>query len=553
MPAWIPGSYMVRDFGRFVSKLEARQHGRPCTVTQLDKNTWQLGCEAGVPLRLSYRVHALDLTVRGAFLDRDRGFFNGTSLFLRAEGREHMPHRLMLGDLPEAWQVATAMPRLDSNSYGSADYDELVDHPFELGRFWRGQFEAAGVAHELVVTGALHNFDGDRLLAEAQRICEAQIHFWHGRPSLGCATRPAFERYVFLLNAVDHGNAGLEHRASTALMSSRHNLPARGAVGVTDGHARLLGLLSHEYFHAWNVKRMRPSELTTIDYTRENYTGLLWFFEGFTSYYDDLFLVRTGLLTPARYLRLLQTTVNRVARMPGRRLQGVAQASFDTWVKHALSSQEPNTPNMTASYYAEGSLIALALDLSLRRSAGGPSLDTLMRCLWLRSAGGPVREHDILDAVRELGGEALAASLAEWVHAPGELPLRELLSDFAVTWRDEPADGLAEALGLRTTVAARGGSHVTAVLRDGAAERAGISPGDEILAVQDLRVHALEDAASWVGQDEDCEILLARDGKIIKATARMPAADRLPRSCTLALRAEASHEALARRRQWLVR
>jgi predicted metalloprotease with PDZ domain len=553
MAAWAPGSYMVRDFGRFLSQLEVRQGGETCPWTQVDKNTWHVYCEAGVPLVLSYRIHAMDASVRGSFLDGDRGFFNGTSLCLRAEGHEHGPHRLVLRDLPESWQVATAMHRLDANTYLAADFDELVDHPFELGRFWRGHFEAAGVEHELVVTGALPHFDGDRLIAEARKICEAQIHFWHGRPGMGCATRPPFDRYVFLLHAVDHGHGGLEHRASTALMASRQHLPARGTAGVTDGHARLLGLISHEYFHAWNVKRMRPAEFATLDYTRENYTRLLWFFEGFTSYYDDLFLVRTGLLTPAGYVRLLQHSLQRVVRTPGRRLQSVGDASFDTWVKHAVGRQEPHTPNMTTSYYAQGALIALALDLSLRCSAGGPSLDTVMRCLWSRFSGGPVSERDIVDAVRELGGDALAASLVSWVHAPGEPPLRELLDEFGITWRDEPAEGLAEALGLRTTLTACGTVQVSAVLRDSAAERAGLSPGDEIIAVQGWRVSSLEEAASWVRDDDDCELLVARDRKIIAAMARMPTTGSLPQRPILALRADAPDHALARRRQWLGR
>ena len=206
------------------------------------------------------------------------------------------------------------MPGDGKQGYVAADYDELVDHPFELGRFWRGSFDAAGVPHEFVVAGAWPGFDGERLLADTRRICEAQIAFWHGTRK----PKPPFDRYVFMLNAVDDGYGGLEHRASTALIA-RPPRPAaaRPAAPTSDGYNTLLGLISHEYFHTWNVKRLKPRELARIDYTRENYTPLLWFFEGFTSYYDDLLLLRAGLIDAPRYLSLVAKTINGVAATPG--------------------------------------------------------------------------------------------------------------------------------------------------------------------------------------------------------------------------------------------
>ncbi|MEO9066695.1 MAG: peptidase M61, partial [Caldimonas sp.] len=227
LPVWIPGSYLVREFARHLSVLEAEQGGQAVPLEQLDKATWRARCEGDAALVVRCRVYAFDTSVRAAFLDADRGFFNGTGVCLRVEGREHEPHRLALAGLPEGWRVATSMPPREggstSHEFEAADYDELVDHPVELGRFWSGGFVAAGVPHEFVVAGALPDFDGERLLADAKRICETEIAFWHGADG-----KAPFDRYVFMLNALEDGHGGLEHRASTALVVPRRNLPALG-------------------------------------------------------------------------------------------------------------------------------------------------------------------------------------------------------------------------------------------------------------------------------------------------------------------------------------
>ena len=278
LPVWIPGSYMVREFARHLSQLSANQGGEPRALTQVDKTTWVVDCHGRSALTLSYRVYAFDTSVRAAFLDSRRGFFNGTSLLLRVHGRENETQRLSLGNLPAEWQVATAMAPViggaAASEFEATHYDELVDHPVELGHFWRGEFVAGGVPHALVVAGAYPGFDGARLLADTQRICQTVIDFWHGAAPPHGVSAPPMPRYVFLLNAVEDGYGGLEHRASTALIAARRDLPRLGQdAALTDGQVTLLGLICHEYFHTWNVKRLKPAELVTLDHQQENHNS----------------------------------------------------------------------------------------------------------------------------------------------------------------------------------------------------------------------------------------------------------------------------------------
>lgn len=549
LPVWINGSYMVREFGRHLSGLQARQGRRTVALRQLDKTSWEAACSGRGALVLTYRVYAFDTSVRAAFLDSRRGFFNNTSLCLRVQGREADTHRLELTKLPRGWQVATAMPMAADGAplaFEAADYDELVDHPFELGTFWRGAFQAGGVPHEFIVAGALPGFDGERLLADARRICEAQMRFWHGEDG----DAPPFQRYVFLLNTVEDGYGGLEHRASTALIAGRRDLPRAGMDGskdnISDGYLTLLGLISHEYFHTWNVKRLKPADLARVDWQRENHTELLWFFEGFTSYYDELMLQRCGLIDAPRYLKLLGKTVNAVAAMPGRMVQSVAAASFDAWVKYYRTDE--NTPNSTVSYYLKGALVALCLDLTLRQR--GRSLDMLMRSLWQRSRGGPVSEADVADALAELAGRRLDAELRDWVHGTGELPVTTLLDAAGVAARPERA-GFAAALGLRLSEGPVSGVQVKSVLAGSAAQAAGVSAGDELLAVDGWRIRRLDDALAWLRPGAPFDLLLVRDQRVQTLTVQ-PQPDG-PLAGTLALQLQDSplKAAAARRRDWL--
>ena len=527
LPVWIPGSYLVREFAKNLQHLTARQGPRSTVpVQQLDKATWQIACNTAKPLVLTYEVYARDHSVRTAWLDAERGFFNGTSLCLKVEGQEAHPHLL---EVPPpkgtaGWSLATGLAAQQVDKYGfgtyiAADYDELVDCPVEMGAFWQGSFTACGVPHRFVVAGAWPTMDGARLLADTQKICEEEIRFWHG------AQKPPFKNYLFMLNAVDDGYGGLEHRNSTALICKRKDLPRVGDAKVSEGYTTLRGLISHEYFHTWNVKRLRPAEFASYQYDHENYTQLLWFFEGFTSYYDDLLLRRAGLLDNAAYLRLLNKTINQVLQAPGRLVQSVAQASFDAWVKYYR--QDDNTPNATISYYTKGALVALCFDLTLR-SEGHTTLDDVMRGVWARCQGGPMRESDFAAVLEALGQRSFVPELAQWVHSTSELPLQALLAAHGVAVHED-ASQLVQRLGLR--VAESGGVVVKTVLRGGVAEKAGFAVGDEWLGVAlpksadpGWRMTRLEDLTEVAGNAKKVTALVSRDKRLMQLSLTLPTA-----------------------------
>lgn len=513
LPVWIPGSYLVREFAKHLQSLAAHQGGRKLLVRQVDKCTWEIGCQSAEPLLLHYQVYAYDPSVRAAWLDSRRGFFNPTSLCLRVPEQEDAPHELELVAPPGlGWQVATSLPaqRVDGRGFGlyrAANYDELADSPVEMGRFWHGQFRVGGVNHRVVVAGALPTFDAARLLADMRKICEAALRFWPG-PS-------PVRDYLFLINAVADGYGGLEHRASTALLVTRKDLPRVGVARADEGYTSLLGLISHEYFHTWCVKRLRPAEFARYDYQRENYTELLWFFEGFTSYYDDLLLRRAELVDNGGYLRLLAKSLNQTQQTPGRKVQSLAAASWDAWVKYYRPDE--NTLNATVSYYSKGALVALCLDLCLR-AEGHTTLDQVMRALWQRCAAGPMQEADLAAVLAQLGQRSYAKELRAWVHGVSELPLAQLLKSHGVVAQPE-APSWAQRLGLRVT---HDGNTVgiKTVMRGGLGERAGFAPGDEWLGVQvgpdSWRLSSLDDLDHYLGTARRASALVARDQRLLQ-------------------------------------
>ncbi|MDR0576054.1 MAG: PDZ domain-containing protein [Candidatus Accumulibacter sp.] len=494
LPAWIPGSYLIRDFARHVIAIRAEAGGKPVRLDKLDKHTWRAApAGKGQALTVTCEIHAWDLSVRGAHLDTTHAFFNGASVFLRALGREASPCLVDLqapeGSAFAAWRVATSLPPATGEKrcakprgfglYRAGNYDELIDHPVEMGVFTPIGFEACGVPHEIAITGR-HDCDPERLAADLKRICEWQIRFF-GEPA-------PMARYVFLVTAVGEGYGGLEHRASTALLCARNDLPYPGMKGLPEGYRRFLGLCSHEYFHVWNVKRIKPAAFTPYDLDRENYTTQLWAFEGITSYYDDLALLRSGVVTLDDWLDLTAKTIARVMRDPGRLRQSLAESSFDAWSK--FYRPDENTPNAVVDYYAKGALAALALDLTLRRETRGrASLDDVMRALWRRfgQTGIGVGDDDLRRIAEESSGLDLKGFFARAIHGTRDLPLPGLLAAFGVrlTW----SKARTPALGVKTGNA--NGDLVLATVYDGGpAQRAGLAAGDALIALDGLRVTA---------------------------------------------------------------
>ncbi|MBV8658779.1 MAG: M61 family metallopeptidase [Burkholderiales bacterium] len=507
LPVWIPGSYLVREFARNIVSLSARDERGEVSVEKTDKCTWVCGDVRG-ELTVRYQVYAFDLSVRGAYLDQTRGFFNGTSVFLAVDGQTDKPVEVEIrapeGKVFQEWRVATSLPQLKAKPYAfgtyqAANYDELIDHPVELGDFTLIQFKACGVPHDFVLAGRLPKIDSKRLARDVKAICEYQIKFF-GEPA-------PFDRYVFMTFVSGDGYGGLEHRASTALMASRESLPLAGETSVKTSYRQYLGLISHEYFHTWNVKRIKPAAYAPYPAGSEAYSRLLWAFEGLTSYYDDLTLVRAGLIDPASYLELVSQTVTGVLRNPGHTVQSLADSSFDTWIKYYR--QDENSPNSQVSYYTKGALAGLCLDLHIRRETKGKkSLDDVMRALWVKYgrdfyAGKPV-------GVPEDGWEAMAESVTglklkplfdRFLRSTEPLPLDTYLAEAGVAyqaraqvgagdkggWLDQPRSP-AVWLGARTSVD-NGLVKLTHVLTDGPAMKAGLSAGDVLVAVDDLKAN----------------------------------------------------------------
>ena len=505
LPAWIPGSYMIREFARHIVTLEAHADDKPVGIVKLNKHTWQAAPVEG-PLTLTYQVYAFDLSVRGAYLDGQRGFFNGTSVFLAVDGYEHNPCEVEIetprGKRYQDWQVATGLkPRAEKQKengfgrYRAENYDELIDCPVELGTFETVRFKACGVPHEFVVSGRF-NADLKRLARDTKKICEWHIKLF--------GEKAPFDRYVFMLFVGKDIYGGLEHRCSTALMAERDDLPQQGEEAIGDGYLRLLGLISHEYFHSWNVKRLKPAVFHPYDLTQENYTRLLWAFEGVTSYYDDLALLRCGLIDRERYLGLLAETITGVYRIGGRRKQTLEESSFDAWIKHYR--QDENSPNSMISYYTKGALVALALDLLIRsKSAKAESLDDVMRALWKQwmHDGQGFAEEAWERIAAEATGLDLTAFFDHALRSTEDLPLESLLAtqgvklqfDFAKNGADKggfcaeaPKPGKPRAtLGVKASGDALG-VKLLQVFDGGAAQAAGLSGNDVVLAIDGLRV-----------------------------------------------------------------
>lgn len=368
LPSWTPGSYMIREYARHVQGFDARAAATdtPLPWRKVAKDAWRVETGGAERIRVRYQVYANDLTVRTSHLDGAHAYFNGASVFMFVPGREAEPLRLRV-EAPPDWQVTTGLDPADRpNEFLAADYDELVDCPVECGTHRLLAFEVDGIPHRMAIWGR-GNEDEARLIADTRRIVEAQRDFFGGLP---------YRHYTFILHLLDGRGGGLEHRNSVTNQVDRWTFrPERN-------YERYLSLTSHELFHVWNAKRLRPAPLGPFDYRRENYTRLLWLVEGATSYYDNLLLTRAGLMAPERFLERLGEAIAQLQNQPGRLVQSLEQSSFDAWIK--FYRPDENSANSSVSYYLKGGLVCFLLDMEIRACTGGRrSLDDLMRRLYV--------------------------------------------------------------------------------------------------------------------------------------------------------------------------
>jgi predicted metalloprotease with PDZ domain len=509
LPAWIPGSYLIREFARNVLHVNARVNNMPASCTKFRKDGWRVtpehsalaGGHVSALLECTWRVYAWDLSVRGAHLDQTHGFFNGTSLFLCPVGYEHSSVELTIsrpGDNAVDWLLACGLqpvpgtlkdihgcPVLKAGGhvkFTATDYDCLIDHPVEMGELQVGSFDAHGVKHVFAVYGADADLDIERVCNDLKPVCEAQIALFEPE-----TRRAPFDHYVFMLHATDNGYGGLEHRNSTALLCNASDLPQRGVEKAPNGYEGFLGLCSHEYFHSWNVKRMKPAAFVPYDLTQENYTRLLWIFEGFTSYYDDVMLTRAGKMDEPAYLKALGKTIAQVMKGPGRLIQAVAESSFDAWTKYYR--QDENAPNAIVSYYTKGALLALCIDSAIRQqTAGKKSLDDVMRLMWQRKGetGAGLQEDEFSGLVMDATGVDLHQQIQQWTQSTVELPLSAALKGYGYSLQQATGE---EAIYLGTHgVFKPEGMLVKQVINGSPAHIAGISAGDALIALGEKKL-----------------------------------------------------------------
>ncbi len=500
LPAWIPGSYMIRDFAKNIISLKAFSKSAELPYQKLDKQSWQFAPTSS-PIRIEYEVYAWDLSVRSAHLDTIHGYFNGTSLFLAVKGQTDQPCSVELIKPKQKyainWHVATTLrshnPKPYSfGKYSATNYDDLIDHPVEMSDFTLIEFSACNIPHAMALTGHFE-CDLERLKHDLIKICEYEIKLFGDAP---------FQQYLFQVMVVGNGYGGLEHRSSTSLLCSRNDLPKPGIEEVTDEYRQFLSLCSHEYFHSWNIKRIKPAQFIPYDLSIESYTPLLWAFEGITSYYDELILVRCGVISIESYLEMLGQNITRVLMGTGRDKQTVYESSFDAWIR--FYKQDENAPNAIVSYYTKGAMVALALDMILHQ-VSNKTLDDIMRSLWLHH-GKPLIGVTP-DGIEQLISKEAGVDLSEFFHkslrTTEELELTELFAQMGISYHLRAANNNGDKggkpskvppppyTGFRYLKQETGSVSIQIVLEDSPAQLAGLSAGDQLIAINEIQVTAI--------------------------------------------------------------
>lgn len=542
MAVWTPGSYLVREFARHVEGLSAQSPGgEPLDVAKSRKNRWTIDTGGAARVELSYRVYAREMSVRTNWVESDFAMLNGAPTFLTlADDDMDRPHDITL-ELPEEWtQSLTGLtPRTDRgpHAYRAADFDALVDSPIVAGNPAVYDFSVEGTRHALVHVGESGAWDGPASAADVEKITTELFRMWGAAP---------YEEYVFL-NMITESGGGLEHRNSTLLMTNRW------APSERQSYLRWLALVSHEQFHAWNVKQLRPEALGPFDYETEVHTESLWVVEGITSYYSDLILRRADLSTTEEYLEALSRQIRSLQTTPGREVQPVALASYDAWIKYYRADE--NSANTSVSYYTKGAVIGFLLDMRIRVATGGrQSLDDLMRLAYERFSGSRgYTPEEFRAAAQEVAGEDLSAWFARALDSTEELDYDEALEWLGLEFTpddpepDEEADGW---IGLLTRVS-DGRRLVAQVRRDTPGYTAGFNVGDELLAIEDYRVlpDEWDERVAQTQPGTTISVLVSRRGALKRLPVELGARPVEP--WDLAPLAEASDAQEARRESWL--
>ncbi len=498
MPAWTPGSYLIRDHVRHLEALEVHQGETPVAVSRTSEACWQLALTSLAPLVAIYRLQATELSVRTCHLSADHGFLALAGVVLQVSQERWRPHRLELR-LPETWQPFVPLPSAGENAWIANDFDRLIDSPVEAGPHPCHRFSVAGVPHRWVTWGADLPADDPLWLADVERVALACCRLM-GEPA------PASNDYLFVLHLLAEAYGGLEHDHSTVLQFGRRALAAPG------GRRKLLQLVAHEYLHQWNVRRLKPAELTPIDYDRVTIVPGLWFAEGVTSYLDLLLPLAAGVGTEAELLEDLGADLSRYLLTPGRRVQGLRQSAEEAWVK--LYRQDASSADSQISYYLKGAVVALVLDLHLRRQ--GSCLALVLRGLW-RSHGAWGRGYRNQDLIDAFAGQSpdLAELLPHWLVSTDDPDLAGYLADVGLALAQKPA--LEPFLGWQLEDATDRPMQLKRVHRDGPAERACLQAGDELLALDGVRLRRPDDLALALSHTmalAEREVLYCRDGRV---------------------------------------
>jgi len=476
MPVWTPGSYLIREYSRHLQDLRAEDgKGRAKPVVKLTKNHWRIDSAGATEIKISCRVYADELSVRTNHLDASHGYFNGGALFLAVANYETHPLTLEIIPPYSQWTVSVSLEPENEGQflYQVPNFDALVDSPVEMGTQAIYEFTVRGKAHQLAVWGE-GNLEPERLIPDLERIIETEAKIWGELP---------YERYLFLLHLSSQGYGGLEHRKSCSLNYNRFGFRE------PEKYQRFLQLAAHEFFHLWNIKRLRPIALETFDYYQENYTPSLWFSEGATSYYDLLIPLRAKLYDVPTFLKNLSQEISRYRLIPGRLVQPLAESSFDAWIK--LYRRESHSDNCQMSYYLKGELLTLMLDLLIRqRYDNQRSFDDVLRLLWRRfgQLEKGFQEAELEAVISDVAGADLADFWQDYLYGLTELPLEDYLEPFGLTIKPQYED---KAPYFGAKLQPEGGRvKVKFVAVGSPAEQAGLSCEDELLALNGFKIGA---------------------------------------------------------------